>query len=143
VRLRSHADDATPELVGNRLVANNLVSFNNRRNANSGIAIFVSIVDADHFARRADEDFRTPRDFRGQCQRDVELCPGARVLVNREVKAARGNVACFSSVRGGFLFKRYPNDDRKRQIISTGCSALCHFPLVPDFANIYTLSEHI
>jgi hypothetical protein len=133
---------AGPALVGNWFVANNLVSLDNCRDADSGIAIFMSFVDSDYFSHRTDEHFGSSRDFRWQRQRDVELRPIAQVVINREVKAACGNVARFSLARGGFLFYWYPNDDRKRQIISTGGSTLSHFSLAPEFPSMYTIPDH-
>lgn len=101
-------------------------------------AIFWFFVNADYLARRANKDFGSPRNLGRQRERDIDLGPGAEVLVKCEVKAARGNVACFSTPRGGFLLFRHPNDNRQGQIISACHPTLVHFPLTPDFQIICT-----
>ncbi len=116
------AKNRGPGLLCCRVTANNLVPLNDGCNANTGRIISRRWIHTNNLAHGANENFRTTGDFRGQRQGDVKLGTGAKVLVNREVEAASGDVARFAIARGSFLFDRHPNDDRQGKIISTCCS---------------------
>src|ERR1019366_991005 len=99
--------------------ANNLVPFNNGRDTNPGRAAFRRFVHANHFTHGANENFGTPRDFRWKRQSNIQFSPCAEVLIDGEVKAARGNVTRLSVARGSVLIDRYPNYDGQVKIVPT------------------------
>jgi hypothetical protein len=132
--------DLAVALPGSWFVANDLIPLNHRRNTNSRSAIFRLLVHTNHFAHCANENFGSSRDFGGQRKCDIELGPWTEVMVNREINAARGNIACFSVPCGSIY--RHSNNDRERQIIPPSRSTLCHFPLAPDFPSMRTIPDH-
>ena len=123
-------------------VANNFVAFNHGRYAHSGGAILRLLVDADDLAHGANKYFGATRHFGGQSKCEVQLGPCAEILVNGEINTPRGNVPRFPVPKGCFFFYRRPNDHRKRQIISTCCATLCHFPLDPNFLLMSIVPDH-
>ena len=66
------------------------------------------LFHANHFAHRANENFRAPGHFGGQSESNVELRSWTQILVNREVDAACGNVACLTVARGYLFVNRHP-----------------------------------
>jgi hypothetical protein len=110
--LRLPCENETEDLLSGRFSTNNFVSLNDRGNADSSGAIFRLLVDSNHFAHRANENFRTSGDFGGQSERNVELRSRAQIPVNCEVNAACGNVARLSIARGNLFFNWHANNDR-------------------------------
>ncbi len=118
--------------MSGRFGTNNFVALDDCGNADPGGVIFRFFVDPNHFAHRANENFRTSGHFGGQSERYVEFRSSAQILINCKVNAACGNVARLSAARGDLFLNWYPNNDGQRQVIPTRGSTLRHLLLPPD-----------
>ncbi len=76
--LRMSREKGTEDLLSGGFGANDFVALDDRGNANSSGAIFRPFVDPNHFAHRANENFRTAGHFGGQSERNVKFGSRAR-----------------------------------------------------------------
>ena len=136
--LRRPREKGSEDLLRGRIGTYYFVALDDCRNADSRGAIVRSLVDPNHLAHRPNENFRTPRHFGGQSERNVKLRSCTQILVNREVHSTSRDVARFSVARGYLFVHRYTNNDRQRQVISTRCSALRH--LLPPNPILFCLT---
>jgi hypothetical protein len=130
--LRLPREEETKDLLRGGFRANYFVALDDCGDANARGAIFRSLVDPNHFAHRANENFRTAGYFGRKSERDVKFGSGTQILINCKVNAACGNVARLSAARGCLFFDWHPDNDRQRQVISTSSSSLCHLLVPPN-----------
>src|SRR5580692_10526512 len=90
----------TRELLSRRIGTNDFVALDDGGNADTVGTIFRTLVDSNHFAHGANENFRTSSHFGGQNKRDVQFRARAHVLIDCEVDAASGNIARLPVARG-------------------------------------------
>jgi len=69
------------------LCSDDFVPFDNGGNTDARIVALGSLINANHFAHRADKNFRTASDFGRKGQSDIQLCAGSQILINRKVNA--------------------------------------------------------
>jgi len=130
--LRLPREKETEDLLRRGFRANYFVALDDCGNANTRGAILRSLVDPNHFAHRANENFRTASHFGRESECNVKLGSRAQILIDCKVNAACGNVARLSAARGCLIFNWHPDNDRQRQVISTSSSPLCHLLVPPN-----------
>src|ERR1700693_1840864 len=97
VELRLPGEKETKDLVRGGFRANYFVALDDCGDANARGAIFRSLVDPNHFAHRANENFGTAGHFSRESERDVKLGSRTQILINCRVNAAARNVAGLSA----------------------------------------------
>jgi hypothetical protein len=108
------------------LAANDIVAFYYCGNPDGFVRIIAPFFNAHDSAVRPDEDFRASRDFRGQCQREVNFRSGFELSIHREIYAPRRNIACPATVGFWFSIDWTPDKNWKSQVIPASHATLRH-----------------
>jgi hypothetical protein len=87
----------------------NVVSLDDRRDANSFRAAIVPPVNTNDTALCADKNFGTASDFRRERQSNIEFGSGFQFLFQGKINTARGNVSR-AAISGIFGFFNWQTD---------------------------------
>ena len=110
--------------------ADDVVAFDYGSYAHSILIFFRALIDTNHAAVRANEDFRASGDFGRQCESEIDLGSGREVVGEHEVNTACGNIPGVAAVQAGLSVYRQANIYRQRQIIPASQSTF-HHPCCP------------